>query len=53
MPPAFDRVQIFLHDMGVNLGDLDVRMPHQLLHDPDIKTVFKQMSQHNDETCDR
>jgi len=35
---AFDRVQVFLHDMGV---DLHVRMPHKLLHDPDIDSVFK------------
>jgi len=40
---ALYRLQVFLHDMGVNFGGLDVRMPHQLLNDPDVDAVFQQM----------
>ena len=40
---AGHRRQVFLHDVGVNLGGLDVCMAHQLLHDPDIGAVFEQV----------
>jgi len=29
--------------MGIQLGGLDVGMPHQILDDPDVDTVFKQV----------
>ena len=37
------RTQVFLHDVGVNLGGLDIRMAHQLLNDADIDAVFQQV----------
>lgn len=45
--PWFRRVHarrhILLHDMGINLRGLHISVAHQLLHDPNVNTVFEQM----------
>ena len=33
----------FFHDVGIDLGRLYIGMTHQLLNDPNINPVFKQM----------
>ena len=33
-----------LGDVGIDLGRADIGMPKQLLHDPQIRSVFEQMA---------
>jgi len=40
---AHDGAQVLPHDVGVNLRRLDVGVAHELLHDPDVHPVFKEM----------
>jgi hypothetical protein len=39
MKLLMDRFQPILIDMGVDLGSRNVRMPEQLLNDPEISTI--------------
>jgi hypothetical protein len=32
------------HDMGMDFGGLDIRMPHEFLRHPDVAPVFQYMS---------
>jgi len=40
---AYDRVEIFLHHMGVNFRSFYIRMPHQFLNDADIDAILQEM----------
>ena len=40
---AGHRRQVFLHDMGVDLGGFHIRMAHLFLHDSDIHAIFEQV----------
>jgi hypothetical protein len=40
---ACNRFDGAVHDMGVNLGSFDVRMPHELLDCPYVYALFKHM----------
>ena len=39
-----DRFQSVLIDVRINLGGRDVRVPEQLLNDPEIRAVTQQVS---------
>ncbi len=38
---AFNGIDIFFHDMGINFGGFYISMTHKFLNHPDISAVFK------------
>ena len=44
MKLLMDRFQSVLIDVCINLGGRDVRVPQQLLNDPEIRAVTQQVS---------